>query len=443
MHQDMTLHTLQWAQAAAQSRKLLLQVRYHGREASDFTALFDWSTPLRQQHGWRRELVPQRDGDLGNKLRQAVDELRSQGVRRAVLIGSDCPELDERILNLAFESLDSHQICFSPALDGGYTLLGLDLEQRYADALACLFKNIDWGTDRVLAQSLAAVAGKGLHVRLLQATADVDRPEDLAVWNSRRLGQQRPACKISVIVPVFGSEPLLKAAIKSGQCDAEIEIIVSAAGESWNALQTAAESKVQYLASKPGRARQMNQAAAIARGEWLLFLHADTQLPQNYAAAVQRVLEEPTNSAGAFRLHIDSKRWQARLVEYSVQLRSRFWGLPYGDQALFLRRATFRQLGGFPDWPLMEDYELARRLRKLGRLVICAESVCTSARRWERLGFLRTTLINQFIVLAYRIGVPLKYLARIYRRPAKGYAANPTPNRSQTIKSGCNEVARD
>jgi hypothetical protein len=146
-----------------------------------------------------------------------------------------------------------------------------------------------------------------------------------------------------------------------------------------------------------------------------LFLHADSILPEDYAASVSAALGRPGVVAGAFELAIDAEGRPMRFVEAMINRRSRTRQQPYGDQALFMRRQAFMAVGGFPDMPLMEDYEIVRRLRRRGKIVTVPGPVTTSARRWIRHGILRTTLTNQFIIMAYHLGVSPERLARWYR----------------------------
>ncbi|EPR39819.1 putative Transferase 2, rSAM/selenodomain-associated [Desulfovibrio sp. X2] len=168
------------------------------------------------------------------------------------------------------------------------------------------------------------------------------------------------------------------------------------------------------LGAPRGRALQMNAGASAACGEILVFLHADTLLPEEAFSAVEEALARGAR-AGAFALDIDSKRPSLRLVAAVATLRGRLFGLPYGDQACFLRREDFARLGGFAELPLMEDVEFARRLSRAGmrpRILPCA--VLTSARRWERQGALWCTLRNWLLVALYSLGVPPARLARFY-----------------------------
>jgi rSAM/selenodomain-associated transferase 2 len=152
--------------------------------------------------------------------------------------------------------------------------------------------------------------------------------------------------------------------------------------------------------------------ASIATGDTLLFLHADTSLPSDFDDYVFRALDKPGVCAGAFRLLIDGEGRSFRLIEKMVNFRSRAWQMPYGDQAIFVRANVFHEVGGFPDLPIMEDYVLIRRLRRIGRIEIAPATVVTSARRWTKHGVWRTTLINQVCIAAYWSGVPTAKIAR-------------------------------
>lgn len=159
----------------------------------------------------------------------------------------------------------------------------------------------------------------------------------------------------------------------------------------------------------------MNAGAAAARGDLLLFLHADTQLPQDFVRDVCAILSRPGIVAGAFRLKIDSRGAGMRFVEWAANLRARWFQLPYGDQALFTSTAMFRTAGGFPELPIMEDVEFVRRVGHRGRIAVAPTAVITSARRWRRRGLARTTCLNLLLLLAYYLGWPPRKLAEWYR----------------------------
>jgi rSAM/selenodomain-associated transferase 2 len=159
----------------------------------------------------------------------------------------------------------------------------------------------------------------------------------------------------------------------------------------------------------------MNAGAALASGDILLFLHADTRLSEGFEDHVQDALAGPGVAAGAFKLKIDSNTRGLRLTERVANWRSRTLQMPYGDQALFLKKEVFWGLEGFPPFPIMEDFELVRRLRRRGRIELAPGWATTSARRWQQVGVTRTWLLNQLVVTAYLCGVSTHRLARWYR----------------------------
>ena len=166
------------------------------------------------------------------------------------------------------------------------------------------------------------------------------------------------------------------------------------------------------ITSEPSRARQMNAGAAAASGDVLLFLHADTLLPPHFDRHVFEVLGRSGVVAGAFALRINGSPRSLRLIEKAVEWRSRVRQMPYGDQAIFLTATMFDRVGGYPDLPVMEDFELVRGLRRLGRIEIASAPVQTSARRWLACGIWRTTLLNQVCIAAHLLGVRPARIAR-------------------------------
>ncbi len=225
--------------------------------------------------------------------------------------------------------------------------------------------------------------------------------------------------KISVIIPALNEAHSLPYTLTAVRTAGNVEVIVVDGGSHDGTVAMAKSFQAKVIATPPGRARQMNRGAAAATGDILLFLHADTRLPQQWGHWVRQILAQPGVVLGAFELKIDSKGLGLRLVEWGVGIRSRRFAMPYGDQTLFLSAKTFHELGGFPEMPIMEDFELVRQLRQRGRVEIAPVAVQTSNRRWQKLGVWRTTLINQLVIAGYFLGVSPQQLVCWYRQQGK------------------------
>lgn len=225
--------------------------------------------------------------------------------------------------------------------------------------------------------------------------------------------------RISVIVPVLNEAEginQLIGHIGSLRKGNDIEIIVADGDPQGGTLNAIKDDRVTGVPSGKGRGRQMNKGAAAATGEILLFLHADTFLPSGAFEKITSVMRTGRYAGGAFDLGIDSGRTALRIVEQAASLRSRITRIPYGDQAIFIRRDIFQAMGGFMDFPIMEDVDLMQRVKKAGRpIIIISHKVRTSPRRWEKEGVVYCTVRNWTLVTLYMLGVSPEKLARFYR----------------------------
>lgn len=222
--------------------------------------------------------------------------------------------------------------------------------------------------------------------------------------------------KISVIIPVLNEAKAIKNVLFNLQSYPELEIIVVDGSSEDETVAISESFGYKVLSSCRGRSIQMNTGARIATGDILLFLHGDTILPTNFPSMILAAIQKPGTVGGAFELAIDAKVKGIRLVEKMVNWRSHFLSLPYGDQAIFIKAEIFNKIGGFPIQPIMEDFVFIRQLRKIGKIAIITKPVITSGRRWQQLGIVKTTLINQLMVVGYYLGVSPEKLAAFYRK---------------------------
>jgi len=222
--------------------------------------------------------------------------------------------------------------------------------------------------------------------------------------------------RISIIIPVFNEAAAVGPCLDRLPRSPEVELLVVDGGSADATAAAVRARGLKPLITAPGRGTQLRAGAEAACGDIFLFLHCDTRLPPDFIVHIRSVLHRNGVAAGAFRLRIDAPDTAFRLIEAGANLRSSLLGLPYGDQALFLRRETYFAAGGFPDQPIMEDVALVRRLRQLGAVVLAPAAAATSARRWQQLGLLRVTLTNQLMLIGHAAGIPPQRLAAWYRR---------------------------
>ncbi len=401
LQKQMTEHVLARTTGFVSNRRIDMEVRYEGGNQGLMEKWLGSHISYRSQGR----------GDLGTRMARAFSQAFDQGRKRVVIVGSDCPGINETTVRTAFDLLDQFDLVLGPANDGGYYLIGLRQEK------AKLFEDVPWGTAEVGARTLEIAIQLGLRWVKIEPLDDVDRAEDIEVWESEATRKEAPPKpSISIVIPTLNEAENLAATLASTESSVDLEIIVVDGGSSDETLELAQSFGVRLLTTAAGRARQVNAGGLAASGDVLLFLHGDTRLPRGFERHVVDIMGKPGVVAGAFNLGIDGSEFGFRIIEMLANFRSRVWQMPYGDQAIFLRGEVFRALGGFPDMVVMEDFVLMQRLRKRGRVAIAPVAVKTSARRWRKLGILKTTLINQTVLLAYFLGSNPQRLARWYRR---------------------------
>jgi rSAM/selenodomain-associated transferase 2 len=224
---------------------------------------------------------------------------------------------------------------------------------------------------------------------------------------------------LSVIIPTLDEEQALGQTLASLPSSLVLEIVLVDGGSTDRTLAVANAfcTKVpnaHIVRAPTGRARQMNEGAKVSRGEVLLFLHADTQVPDDAPRIIESALMDPAVVGGRFDVRFDTGSGWERIISTFMNWRSRTSGIATGDQAIFVRRHIFEQLGGFTDIPLMEDIDFSRRLKRAGSTVALRQTVRTSFRRWEQQGPLRTILLMWTLRLLYWAGVNPSRLNRWY-----------------------------
>ncbi|HLF86379.1 MAG TPA: TIGR04283 family arsenosugar biosynthesis glycosyltransferase [Nitrospiria bacterium] len=220
--------------------------------------------------------------------------------------------------------------------------------------------------------------------------------------------------RVSVIMPVLNEEGIIEETIRSLN-DPRLELIVVDGGSRDKTASIVSRYKARLIPSMPGRGRQMNHGARCATKDILLFLHGDAKITEKGIDAMLKAMENPLIIGGAFRLAIDSRSPCLSFVALWANMRSIIFGLPYGDQGIFVRRSAFEEIGGYQDVPIMEDLEFIRRLKRRGKIRILGESISVSSRRWDKEGPIYTTLRNLILTAFFLLGVSPKKLYKWYK----------------------------
>ena len=225
--------------------------------------------------------------------------------------------------------------------------------------------------------------------------------------------------KISIIIPVLNEVGVIEDTLRALQFMRQRghQVIVVDGGCTDQTLIKAAPLTDYIIKSKCGRAAQMNTGVKLACGEILWFLHADTVVPQDADYLILKALDstsQPFRHWGRFNVRLSGNNPMLRVIEFFMNLRSRVTGIATGDQGIFVRRDIYKQLGGFPDQPLMEDIEMSKRLKLISRPACLNAVLVTSSRRWEKRGLLRTVILMWALRAAYSSGVSARRLAYYY-----------------------------
>ncbi|MFQ5444222.1 MAG: TIGR04283 family arsenosugar biosynthesis glycosyltransferase [Nitrospinales bacterium] len=222
------------------------------------------------------------------------------------------------------------------------------------------------------------------------------------------------ALKVSIIIPTLNEAAVIEKVLSYTQRLKPYEIILGDGGSTDNTLTIAGRFSPRVVTCPPGRGLQMNAAAGEALGDVLLFLHADSMMePQGYAKMIE-LMARQESVGGAFSLKIDSDKLLLQLISRIATWRAKFFHIVYGDQAIFVRKDIFQRMGGFRPFPICEDLDFFRRLKKEGGVLILDEKAFTSPRRWIKEGILFTTARNGLIAILFLLGFSPKILSKWY-----------------------------
>ena len=357
MHAALLRQTLQNLSASAEKIDFDIEVRFTGDTNLPVDA-FRFASEVAREATWRA----QTGGDLGERMHGAIAAAIEEGARQVIVVGTDCPDLSPDVIVAAWHALDQHDVVLGPADDGGYYLIGT----KQADAR--LFAGVDWGTERVLRQTEDRCRQARQSVSRLPVLGDIDEAENLVIC--RRLGGELSDCLpracrnwLSVVVPTLNEVQNLEQTVRPLLNDEWIEVVIADGGSTDGTVELARSLGCRVITANRGRGRQMNAGAALATGEYLLFLHADTQVPPNFFELPLRRRSRTNAIAGAFRLQINQPGWSSAMCRVGCK-----FTLTIGSNAPTAIKdcscvpTTFFRVGGFKNWPLMEDYELCGRL---------------------------------------------------------------------------------
>ncbi len=399
LHRQLTSSCLETVHTVTDEHDIDVEVCAAGADAQQME---DWLGP---DHRYGA----QGEGDLGARMARAFTKGFEAGAERIVIIGSDCPFLSPSLIALAFEALTARDLVIGPTVDGGSYLIGLS---RFVPQL---FLDIPWGTEKVLSRMLAIARKRGLETYQLEALPTVDRSEDLALLARAGMSLPRSAGgrRLSIIVSTYNEASTIGGTLARLSEATDAEIIVVDGGSRDGTPDIVQSAGVRLMLSAPEPTEQLRAGATVAQGDILLFMPADTMMPRGFDAMVRQALGKMDVAGGAFAFRTDRDGIGVRVIEALANMRSRILGMPDGGQALFIRREAYEAAGGIPDLPIMEVYELVRRLKKQGRVVTLPEPAITSGQRWEGQGFLRTAVLTPLMILGYHLGVSPERLARL------------------------------
>lgn len=379
-----------------------------------FRALFPESTSFFTQEG----------EDLGVRMETALRETLEAGYVSAVLVGTDLPELRTEDFQNAFRILEQRDVVLGPTRDGGYWLIGLNAPQHAP------FESKKYGHSNVFDDTLEGIRRAGLSVGCVRTISDLDEREDLTSFRQRirqnpdllktRSGRwAMDHASVSVIVPSYNEMTTLPALLPQLEPFRDrLEILFADGGSSDGTPDYLEENGWTVLKTEKGRANQMNQAALQSTGDYLFFLHCDSEVPPTFPEDLRKVLCR--HECGCFGIAYRAKDRAMKInAIYANHVRLPLQKIMFGDQGIFLTRERFFEAGMFPPLPIMEDLQFSLTLRDMGLTPGLAEHrIYTSPRRHPEKSFVKQMIsLHQYPQLRklYRKGVPIDVISDIYR----------------------------
>jgi rSAM/selenodomain-associated transferase 2 len=389
---------------------------------------------------WAAELlpdaivIPQDSGNLGSRIQDVQTQIRTNGGRYIIFIGSDSPYLTQQLINDAFTRLRQTDTVFIPALDGGVTLMGS--RQSWPN-----LADLPWETPELGNSLKLCCQNAGLTTSVMETGFDIDTCQDLTHAIDLLATDPRPTrirlrnwiiaagldadsremktTSISVVIPVLNDLAALTILLQRLRClqPGIDEIVVVDASISHDCRQLCDTYNAKYLDAEPNRGTQLGLGAKYATGDILWFLHADSSPPAESGSLIREHIAAG-HSSGYFHFGFDgTPRWYKNWLQIAINLRARF-GIPYGDQGLFVEKSAYKRAGGHTATPLFEEVALIKQLRHKHSCTPVAATIGVSSRRWERDGWLQRSLHNRYLAVAFALGVAPERLARQYgQRP--------------------------
>jgi rSAM/selenodomain-associated transferase 2/rSAM/selenodomain-associated transferase 1 len=377
-------------------------------------------------------VMPQPAGNLGERLQQVDAQVRAlvgpQAGQQVCFIGSDSPALTPAMLATASQQLQTHDVVLIPARDGGVTLMAS--RQPWPE-----LQELPWSSSLLGGALQTACKQHNLTVHLLPESYDIDTQEDLLILLNDTQADLRPARlqlrqlarhihnqdyhqdhSLSIIIPVYNDLPALDTLLLriANMQDGADEIIVVDGADNPECERICNLRNAHYLTSAPCRGQQLRLGAESSTGDILWFLHADNE-PSLQGPTLIREHLSNGSGGGFFQFRFLGKpRWYKSMLQSLINLRTRL-GTPYGDQGLFMSREKYEQAGGFATEPLFEEVALIRALRQHSEFSALQTSIGVSPRRWERDGWLRRSVHNRYLALAFMLGTNPQKLAQQYR----------------------------